>query len=145
MTMRTGRLGKFSCADPAPAAMRSTSHAPMITPIRHRFMVCVLPRSLFAALESVRICRQDADNPRGRQERQRGLVGDGAMILLRCEIIMSAQNPASISKCRFVKPSLRANGSRECAPDDRLREAIHSRNKKKKNGLLRCARNDVQT
>jgi hypothetical protein len=23
-------------------------------------------------------------------------------------------------------PSLRANGSRECAPDDRLREAIHS-------------------
>jgi hypothetical protein len=22
-------------------------------------------------------------------------------------------------------PSLRANGSRECAPDDRLREAIH--------------------
>jgi hypothetical protein len=23
------------------------------------------------------------------------------------------------------KPSLRANGSRECAPDDRLREAIH--------------------
>jgi hypothetical protein len=23
-----------------------------------------------------------------------------------------------------VKPSLRANGSRECAPDDRLREAI---------------------
>jgi hypothetical protein len=25
-----------------------------------------------------------------------------------------------------VEPSLRANGSRECAPDDRLREAIHS-------------------
>src|SRR5688572_20232708 len=24
-----------------------------------------------------------------------------------------------------LKPSLRANGSRECAPDDRLREAIH--------------------
>jgi hypothetical protein len=23
------------------------------------------------------------------------------------------------------QPSLRANGSRECAPDDRLREAIH--------------------
>jgi hypothetical protein len=23
-------------------------------------------------------------------------------------------------------PSLRASGSRECAPDDRLREAIHS-------------------
>jgi hypothetical protein len=26
---------------------------------------------------------------------------------------------------RSVQPSLRANGSRECAPDDRLREAIH--------------------
>jgi len=25
-----------------------------------------------------------------------------------------------------LRPSLRANGSRECAPDDRLREAIHS-------------------
>jgi hypothetical protein len=24
-----------------------------------------------------------------------------------------------------LNPSLRANGSRECAPDDRLREAIH--------------------
>jgi len=24
-----------------------------------------------------------------------------------------------------LKPSLRANGSRECAPDDKLREAIH--------------------
>jgi hypothetical protein len=28
------------------------------------------------------------------------------------------------------KPSLRATGSRECAPDDRLREAIHSVTKK---------------
>src|SRR5258708_4376072 len=27
---------------------------------------------------------------------------------------------------RLLLPSLRANGSRECAPDDRLREAIHS-------------------
>ncbi len=27
-----------------------------------------------------------------------------------------------------MKPSLRANGSRECAPDDRLREAIQSSN-----------------
>jgi hypothetical protein len=26
---------------------------------------------------------------------------------------------------KVVAPSLRANGSRECAPDDRLREAIH--------------------
>src|SRR5260370_24811322 len=32
-----------------------------------------------------------------------------------------------ISSCRggLCTPSLRANGSRECAPDDRLREAIH--------------------
>src|SRR6266849_718214 len=30
-----------------------------------------------------------------------------------------------------VWASLRANGSRECAPDDRLREAIHGCNKKK--------------
>src|SRR6195256_6173992 len=41
------------------------------------------------------------------------------------------------------KPSLRANGSRERAPDDRLREAIHWA-AKKKNGLLRrfAPRND---
>src|SRR5437016_3226274 len=54
-------------------------------------------------------------------------------------------------KCR-LSPSLRANGSRECAPDDRLREAIH-RAAQRKNGLLppslgelrrtsRCARNE---
>src|SRR5438552_18037498 len=28
------------------------------------------------------------------------------------------------------EPSLRANGSRECAPDDRVREAIHGRSTK---------------
>src|SRR5258708_34907995 len=33
-------------------------------------------------------------------------------------------------------PSLRANGSRERAPDDRLREAIHGAQKRKR-GLLR--------
>src|SRR6266478_4772834 len=39
-------------------------------------------------------------------------------------------------------PSLRANGSRECAPDDRLRdEAIHSFFARR-DGLLRFARND---
>src|SRR5258706_15599771 len=31
---------------------------------------------------------------------------------------------------QFVEPSLRANGSRECAPDDRLREAMHLAAKK---------------
>jgi hypothetical protein len=39
-------------------------------------------------------------------------------------------------------PSLRANGSRECAPDDRLREAIHSADTAVLD-LRRCApRND---
>jgi hypothetical protein len=43
-----------------------------------------------------------------------------------------------------AKPSLRANGSRECAPDDRLDEAIHQ-SRKEKIGLLRrfAPRNDV--
>src|SRR5258705_13603644 len=44
-------------------------------------------------------------------------------------------------KQEVLKPSLRANGSRECAPDDRLHEAIHLA-AKRKNGLLRSARND---
>ncbi len=34
-----------------------------------------------------------------------------------------------------LNPSLRANGSRECAPDDRLREAIHGYEERL--GLLR--------
>src|SRR5438132_7995200 len=44
-----------------------------------------------------------------------------------------------------VRPSLRANGSRECAPDERLREAIHVA-AKLKSGLLRrfAPRNDVE-
>ena len=37
---------------------------------------------------------------------------------------------------RFPTPSLRATGSRECAPDDRLREAIHFA-ARRKNELLR--------
>src|SRR5258705_12736694 len=40
---------------------------------------------------------------------------------------------------RVFKSSLRANGSRERAPDDRLREAIH-RAAQRKNGLLRRLR-----
>jgi hypothetical protein len=41
--------------------------------------------------------------------------------------------------------SLRANGSRECAPDDRLSEAIHCHTNKEA-GLLRrfAPRNDVK-
>jgi hypothetical protein len=30
-----------------------------------------------------------------------------------------------MTSVEMTPPSLRANGSRECAPDDRLREAIH--------------------
>jgi hypothetical protein len=37
---------------------------------------------------------------------------------------------------RFVESSLRANGSRESAPDDRLREAIQSR--KSRRGPLKA-------
>src|SRR5213080_2295284 len=37
-----------------------------------------------------------------------------------------ASPTARNSGCEIeLEPSLRANGSRECAPDDRLREAIH--------------------
>jgi len=39
----------------------------------------------------------------------------------------SAIGPDELSLSQTL-PSLRANGSRECAPDDRLREAIQSRN-----------------
>ncbi len=38
--------------------------------------------------------------------------------------------PTPIATEAQVSPSLRANGSRECAPDDRLREAIHRAAKK---------------
>src|SRR5260370_31427817 len=37
----------------------------------------------------------------------------------------AAASRASCVACGSCLPSLRANGSRECAPDDRLREAIH--------------------
>src|SRR5882757_7112606 len=58
--------------------------------------------------------------------------------------------------CALLRPSLRAKGSRERAPDDRLREAIRRPRRHcerseaihlataRKNGLLRCARNDVE-
>src|SRR5260370_40099704 len=43
---------------------------------------------------------------------------------------------AGLRRAQLREPSLRANGSRERAPDDRLREAIHSRDNGD-NGLLR--------
>src|SRR6476469_10783046 len=38
---------------------------------------------------------------------------------------MGAAGFARLMVSRSINASLRANGSRECAPDDRLREAIH--------------------
>jgi hypothetical protein len=45
---------------------------------------------------------------------------------------------------QVIDPSLRATGSRECAPDDKLREAIQLPLRNKKAGLLRrvAPRND---
>jgi len=64
----------------------------------------------------------------------------------RGEIAKPCLYAAGCLKCEVGKlapPSLRANGSRECAPDDRLREAIHSQSSGD-NGLLRrfAPRND---
>jgi hypothetical protein len=46
------------------------------------------------------------------------------------------------NQIRRLRPSLRANGSRECAPDDRLREAIHLAEKKVWNLRRFAPRND---
>src|SRR5215216_4287057 len=51
------------------------------------------------------------------------------------------QAPAGSPMRCGLSTSLRATGSRECAPDDRLREAIHSFFVPR-HGLLRFARND---
>src|SRR6266853_6508815 len=46
---------------------------------------------------------------------------------------------------RYQTPSLRATGSRECAPDDRLREAIHVAACRKMDCFVADApRNDVE-
>jgi hypothetical protein len=58
---------------------------------------------------------------------------------LHFEIMDPLYSSAAFAHCRSglpIEPSLRANGSRECAPDDRLREAIHLA-AQRKNGLLR--------
>src|SRR6266705_2977299 len=53
MTMRTARLGKLSCADPAPGAATSANHAAMIAPMRHVFIVCPCPDRFCGACEGV--------------------------------------------------------------------------------------------
>src|SRR5947207_3482707 len=50
--------------------------------------------------------------------------------------IARSSRAMTVGVWRVLVPSLRANGSRECAPDDRLREAIHVA-AKLKSGLLR--------
>src|SRR6267142_1740499 len=63
---------------------------------------------------------------------------------LRARALRSSITDISMRFPNVYPPSLRANGSRECAPDDRLREAIH-RAAQRKNGLLRrsAPRNDA--
>src|SRR5260370_5634849 len=64
---------------------------------------------------------------------------------VRCAHLSGTTEIDSIFKQPILRPSLRgANGSRERAPDDRLRdEAIHS-SFAWRDGLLRFARNDVK-
>ena len=62
-----------------------------------------------------------------------GLIAprDGGRVILQgclkieSEIIIGAAASLAPIVSQPINPSLRANGSRECAPDDRLREAIH--------------------
>ena len=71
-------------------------------------------------------------------------AGEGAHRRLRTFSIRFQTAKKRDARTSVVAPSLRANGSRECAPDDRLHEAIHGRSKKKDGLLRRCApRNDV--
>jgi len=78
----------------------------------------------------------------------RGLSERFALLTLVIPAKAGIQYAAAHRFHHWRLPSLRANGSRERAPDDRLREAIHgsARKKASKSGLLRrCApRNDVQ-
>jgi hypothetical protein len=48
-----------------------------------------------------------------------------------CRNITGSRVSVRCCRAELPAPSLRANGSRECAPDDRLREAIHPCRRKK--------------
>src|SRR5882762_470675 len=61
---------------------------------------------------------------------------------LRARALRSSITDISMRFPNVHPPSLRANGSRHCAPDDRLREAIH-RAAQRKNGLLKSLKNGV--
>ena len=62
---------------------------------------------------------QDERYQRGRQNRV-------VLFFLRATFMHSSGAISAARRWMLAQPSLRANGSRECAPDDRLREAIHS-------------------
>src|SRR4051812_30465485 len=67
----------------------------------------------------------------------------GSLRLKRHREWRLSENVTILAIGKLVIPSLRANGSRECAPDDRLRQAIHL-SAERKYGLLRrfAPRND---
>jgi hypothetical protein len=50
---------------------------------------------------------------------------------MRAERTGQTSRETSGEIAKVYPPSLRANGSRECAPDDKLREAIHGEAKRK--------------
>jgi hypothetical protein len=65
---------------------------------------------------------------RGFRPRPRHLAAEGdglAAPQLRSRLRRAGGQAGVRGAVAFTPPSLRANGSRECAPDDRLREAIH--------------------
>src|SRR5258708_5383656 len=84
----------------APHACQRTDHVSRRypDPLSHQHVAARRPRQ--------------ADLPRRRDRARRDLAAE----IHRGVLAERARSP---------QPSLRANGSRECAPDDRLREAIH--------------------
>jgi len=99
-------------------------------------------------------CESGRPRPRAIDQPVRQFLQLGNVMLhLRCKFPRTSrryQPERLIHNCQkskqyLVVPSLRANGSRECAPDDRLREAIHrTAQRKKLDCFVACApRNDA--
>jgi hypothetical protein len=102
-----------------------------------------------ASTSSMRGIREAGSNARNPSKAQTGCQHDGRSEKIR---VTGAHQKTSIGKiytafahangsAQSASPSLRAHGSRECAPDDRLREAIQ---RQQRTGLLRrkAPRND---
>jgi len=132
---------------PSPRSDNDGGHAALCPPTRFHFQTAnASVRSHLSPCGRGRIASSDAIRVRGYalsiglppSPQPSPTRGEGAHRRLRkFSIPFSNSHDNSI-----VEPSLRANGSRECAPDDRLHEAIHLA-ARRKNGLLRFARNDV--